>query len=67
MHTDPERVIKDIAGQYVVLSDDYVYLGADAVSVDSITKYYPNFQETKVYKNNLAKKIVDECLKYSDR
>lgn len=66
VHTAPERIIKDIAGIYVVLSDDFIYLGADAVSIDSIIQYYPKFQETKVYKDELAQKIVGECLKYRD-
>lgn len=66
VHTAPDRIKKDIAGQYVVLSDNYVYLGADAVSIDSISKYYPNFQETKTYFDKEAKFIIDECMKFRD-
>ena len=66
VHTEPDRVVKDLAGKYVVLSDDYIYLGEDAVVIDGITQYYPNFQETKVYTDELAQKIVDECMKHRD-
>ncbi len=66
VHTEPDRIRKDIAGQYVVLSDDYIYLGRDAVSVDSITKYYPNFQETKKYFGKEAQQIIAECKKCQD-
>ena len=66
VHTEPDRVVKDLAGKYVVLSDDYIYLGEDAVVIDGITQYYPNFQETKVYTDELAQKIVNECMKYRD-
>ncbi len=66
VHTDPDRMKKDIAGKYVILSNDYIYLGEDAVSIGGITQYYPNFQETKVYTGELAQEIVNECLKYKD-
>ncbi len=66
VHTEPNRVIKDLAGKYVVLSNDFIYLGEDAVAIDSISQYYPNFQETKVYTDKQAQKIVDECMKYRD-
>ena len=66
VHTEPDRVVKDLAGKYVVLSDDYIYLGEDAVAIDGVTQYYPNFQETKVYTDELAQKIVNECMKHRD-
>ncbi len=66
LHTEPNRIRKDIAGQYVVLSDDYVYLGRDAVSIDSIAKYYPHFQETKKYFGEEAQEIIASCKKYQD-
>jgi hypothetical protein len=66
VHTEPDRIRKDIAGQYVVLSNDYVYLGSDAVSIEGIAKYYPHFQETKKYFGKQAQEIVAECRKYQD-
>lgn len=66
VHIEPDRIRKDIAGQYVVLSDDYIYLGRDAVSIESIIKYYPDFQETKKYFGKEAQGIIDECRKYQD-
>lgn len=66
VHTEPDRIKKDLAGRYVVLSEDYIYLGVDAVTIEEITQYYPKFEETKVYKDELAQKIVAECLRYKD-
>ncbi len=66
VHTDPDRVRKDIAGEYVLLSDDFIYLGADAVIIESITNYFPRFQETKVYQGDIAVKIISECINYKD-
>ncbi len=66
VHTEPDRIKKDLAGRYVVLSEDYIYLGVDAVTIEEITQYYPKFEETKVYKDELAQKIVAECFRYKD-
>lgn len=66
VHTEPNRIRKDIAGKYVVLSNDYIYLGRDAVSIDKIAKYYPHFQETKKYFGEEAQEIIAECRKYWD-
>jgi len=66
VHTDPDRVIRDIAGKYVLLSRDFIYLGRDAVYLDIIQKYNARFRETKLYTGNVAEAIVAECLKYRD-
>ena len=66
VHTENGRIIRDIAGQYVLLSKDYVYLGADAVKIDMITKYNAKGQETKVYTGKTADMIVTECKKHDD-
>lgn len=66
VHTDEERKQKDFAGEYVILSDEFVYLGKDAASVDIVAEYNPKFQETKTYEGELAEQIVLECFKYSD-
>ena len=66
VHTDPDRIMKDLAGRYVLLSDNYIYLGRDAVYDDVIFKYSPKFQETKVYSGNVADLIVEACEKYRD-
>ena len=39
VHTEQNQNIKDIAGQYVILSDDYIYLGEDAVYIDIVKEY----------------------------
>lgn len=67
IHTEPERIKKDIAGQYVLLSDKYIYLGKDAKRVDILDAYGPKGQETKKYSGDLAKEIIKECKKCRDK
>lgn len=66
VHTYPEQNIRDIAGEYVLLSDDFIYLGKDAVFDDMVDKYNARFRETKLYKGEIAELIVAECQKYRD-
>jgi hypothetical protein len=66
VHTDPGRVKRDLAGKYVLLSDDYIYLGKDAVYVDSVAKYNAKFQETKTYSGEVAHAIINDCMRYRD-
>ncbi|MBO4456466.1 MAG: hypothetical protein J5802_01960 [Butyrivibrio sp.] len=66
VHTEPGRVKRDLAGKYVLLSDDYIYLGKDAVHIDSVAKYNARFQETKFYDADTAMTIINDCLKYRD-
>lgn len=58
---------RDIAGEYVLLSDDFIYLGSDAVAVKSIEEYYPKFRETKIYSGEEAKHIIDVCKQSDDK
>ncbi len=67
IHTESDRIIKDVAGQYVILSNDYIYLGEDAVFIDIVKKYNARFQETKTYTGDIAEKIINECRKYKDK
>ncbi len=64
VHTEPDRVTKDLAGKYVIMSNDYIYLGEDAVNDDVIAKYNPKFQETKKYCDEEADIIINACKKY---
>lgn len=41
VHTEPGRIMRDLAGKYVLLSKDFVYLGKDAVDVRLLEKYIP--------------------------
>ncbi|WP_155243702.1 hypothetical protein [Butyrivibrio fibrisolvens] len=66
VHTDPGRVLRDLAGKYVILSDDYIYLGEDAVYIESVVKNNAKFQETKLYVDETAKKIISDCENYRD-
>lgn len=67
IHTETGRIVRDLAGEYVVLSDDYVYLGRDAVYVDEIKEFFPKFQETKTYTGDIAAEIITVCEKYGDK
>ena len=67
IHTEHDRIIKDIAGQYVVLSNDYIYLGEDAIYIEIVKKYNAKFQETKTYTGDVAERIIKECMKYKDK
>ena len=66
VHIDLEQNIRDIAGEYVLLSDDFIYLGKDAVFDELVDKYNAKFRETKLYKGEVAELIVAECQKYRD-
>lgn len=66
IHTEPERIAKDFAGEYVLLSDDFIYLGQDAVQNDVVSTYTARFQETKRFEGEIAELLVTECRKYSD-
>lgn len=66
IHLDEKQNIRDIAGEYVLLSDDFIYLGKDAVFDELVDKYNAKFRETKLYKGEVAELIVAECQKYRD-
>lgn len=66
IHTEADRIAKDFAGEYVLLSDDYIYLGCDAVQDELIARYNARFQETKKYTGRVAERLVKECQKYAD-
>ncbi len=66
IHTEPERIAKDFAGEYVLLSDDYIYLGQDAVLDDMVLAYTARFQETKRYEGEIAEQLIRGCRKYAD-
>ena len=66
IHTEPDRILRDYAGEYVLLSDDFVYLGRDAVYVDYVAKYNAKSRETKFYEGEIAERLIEECKKYDD-
>ena len=66
VHIEPDRIVKDFAGEYVLLSDEYIYLGQDAVQNEVVSRYTAKFQETKRYEGEIAEMIVSECRKYAD-
>ena len=65
VHTD-EQCERDIAGEYVLLSEYYTYLGRDAKEVALVTKEGPKFRETKHYTGKDADKIINACKKVWD-
>ena len=66
VHTEQGRIKRDLAGKYVILSDEYIYLGEDAVHIDSVSKYNARFRETKIYTDETALMIINNCMKYRD-
>lgn len=66
VHVDENQNIRDIAGQYVLLSDDFIYLGKDAVYNELVDRYGARFRETKLYTGDIAEQLVAECHKYRD-
>lgn len=66
IHVNEQQNIRDIAGEYVLLSDDFIYLGKDAAYVDIVDKYGAKARETKRYEGELAEQIISECIKYKD-
>ncbi len=61
-----EQVLRDKAGKYVLLSDNYIYLGKEAVFNKLINDYGAKTRETKKYSGKEAEKIIKECEKYRD-
>lgn len=61
-----EQSRRDIAGKYVLLSDNYTYLGQEAVEIDLLNQKGPKYQETKHYTGNEAITIINACKKVWD-
>ena len=53
-------------GRYVILSNDYIYLGSDACEIEIVKEFGAKKQETKKYFDDEAKKIIDSCHVYYD-
>lgn len=66
IHIDKKDILRDIAGKYVLLSDDYIYLGKDAASLDIIRNYNATAREIKTYTAEIADKIIKACYKTQD-
>ena len=62
----PNENIRDIAGEYVLMSWDFIYLGADAVFNKLILNMGPEFRETKLWSGIDAETVIADCLKYKD-
>lgn len=66
VHTDDAQIMRDLAGKYVLLSSEFVYLGRDAVQIDYISENCPLQRSSKPYSGEIAEKLVAECRKYAD-
>ena len=64
VHADERQIKRDAAGKYVLLSDDYIYLGKDAVFNELVDDKGARFRETKLYTGEIADLIVAECQQY---
>ena len=61
VHIDDAQITRDLAGSFVLLSNEYVYLGKDAVSIDIVNRYNAQRQETKQYSGDIANEIIKAC------
>ena len=61
-----DQINRDLAGKYVLISDDYIYLGRDAVYNDLINDFGAKNRETKTFNGEKAESIIRECEKYRD-
>ena len=50
VHTDPDRVRRDIAGEYVLLSDDFIYDSSTKTRIDKLTE--------SLEKDNMNQEII---------
>lgn len=66
IHIDELQRQRDLAGKYVLLSNDFIYLGKDAVYVKTVDEYGAKFRETKLYKGDTAERIIAECQNHRD-
>ncbi len=66
VHTDVLQNIRDIAGKYVLISDDFIYLGKDAVNCDTVSRYAPETRGQKLYTGETAEFIISECEQFRD-
>lgn len=66
VHTDPLVNIRDLAGEYVLISKDYIYLGKDAVLLPLINEKGAKYRETVPYYGEEAEMIINECRKADD-
>lgn len=70
VHSDENQQRRDKAGKYVLMSDDYIYLGRESDKMEEIhelIEYGPKRQETKKYEGEEAKIIIKACMVYKDR
>ncbi len=72
VHEDQHSQNKDIAGQYVLISDEFLYFGKDAIDMDIFnTNHSDNmnakYHETRRYKGDEAEKIIRMCKEKDDQ
>ncbi len=66
VHTDENQIKKDLAGKYVILSDDFIYLGRDAAEIGIVADNNPKRQEPKYITGPLAEDIIKACYRFKD-
>lgn len=67
IHIDEDQNKRNIAGKFVLLSNEYIYRGKDRIKFDNhlLTKL-PQNREVKLYINKDAEEIVNWCLQKKD-
>lgn len=66
IHIDKEQQTRDIAGKYVLLSHNFIYLGKDRKPLDHFKHKLPVRQEIKMYFDEEAQEIVNWCKQQND-
>ncbi|MEE0913459.1 MAG: hypothetical protein U0L76_02605 [Ruminococcus sp.] len=67
IHTDNDQIKRDIAGTFVLLSQDFIYLGKDRISFsENLLSKMPKNREVKVYTNEDANEIITWCIEKDD-
>lgn len=66
VHIDEDQNKRDEAGEYVLLSENYIYLGRDAVTVDKVIEVGPKYQGYAYINGKEANAIIRICEKYRD-
>ena len=65
-HMREEDAIRDLAGEYVLLSNNFIYRGKDTVVIDIVKENAPKFRGHRHIEGEDAERIIEACEKYRD-
>ena len=67
VHDNPEEIEKDLRGEYVLISKEYIYLGKDAVEVESLKIAAEKVRDFTILCGSDAEKIIEDCKQKDDK